>query len=289
MGKRGVSNKGLGGFALPVFFLFLMVFFLSNAAYSYAASVERVQPNTVEPNSTFEVVFKIRGMTPDKLFTLEDSLPKGFAVKDWNVFGSKESKGEISIRSKEGRFGWSFTPSSTTAIIKYTASSPSVNGQYEFNAVYFDPAGQGRSTKSILVKRIVCGDSVCDSGETPASCPSDCSSKAATPPKKVKKINNPPPAIHHKRSKGGALVVLIVLFLLTVFAVAAKFKLFSRLKSRRETGLVNERAPPKRHSHPDELGEEEVIDDTLMQDESKDAKDKKREQGPPPEDELPEL
>jgi hypothetical protein len=150
----------------------LMALLVSTAAF--AASVSRSMPLRLDPGSTLTVAFQIEGTTPNEAFAIEDKLPSSWTVADWSVTGAKEAKAQITTRFQAPLFAWSFTPSGTSATLSYTVTLPSTEGTYTFDAVWFDRSGQSRSTQSLQVRPIKCGDGMCEGAENSDSCIQDC-------------------------------------------------------------------------------------------------------------------
>lgn len=164
--------------------IFLAIFALMATA-AYAGTVSRNMPSRIEPGTTLTVTLSISGATADKLFTLEDVIPAGLKIKEWTVTGAKEAKEAIGIREKDNRFGWSFTPTSSSVTVEYKIDLPSSEAAYTFGKiVWFDPSGQGtESTSSTLtVAAIKCGDSICEGNENSDNCVQDCPRPAPAAP-----------------------------------------------------------------------------------------------------------
>jgi hypothetical protein len=144
------------------------------AASALAASVSRSMPARADPGSVLTVTFYINDATANEAFAIEDKLPAGWTITDWSVTGAKEAKEQITIRFEPPKYGWSFTPSGSSATLSYTLTLPSTEGSYTFDAVWFDRNGQSRSTQALAVRAVRCGDGVCESVENSDNCAADC-------------------------------------------------------------------------------------------------------------------
>ncbi len=166
----------------------LMAFFVIFALMAtavLAGSVSRSMPSRIQPGQTLTVTLSISGATADKSFTLEDVIPAGLKIKEWTVTGAKESKEAISIREKGNNFGWSFTPTSSSANVEYKIDLPNNEATYTFGKiVWFDPSGQGTeaSSPALTVATIRCGDAICEGSENSDNCVQDCPKPAAPAP-----------------------------------------------------------------------------------------------------------
>lgn len=163
---------------------FLVIFALMATAV-LAGSVSRNMPSRIQPGQTLTVILSISGATAGKLFTLEDVIPAGLTIKEWKVTGAQEAKEAISIRQKDNRFGWSFTPTSGSATVEYKIDLPNSEATYTFGkVVWFDPSGQGTESSSpaLAVANIKCGDGICEGTENSDSCVQDCPKPAPPAP-----------------------------------------------------------------------------------------------------------
>lgn len=161
--------------------MFFIVFILM-ASMALAGSVSRSMPGRIQPGQTLTVTLSVSGATAGKLFTLEDVIPAGLKIKEWKVTGAQEAKEAISIREKDNRFGWSFTPTSDSASVEYKIDLPNSEAAYTFGKiVWFDPSGQGAESASpiLTVAAIKCGDGICEGSENSDNCVQDCPKPAA--------------------------------------------------------------------------------------------------------------
>lgn len=198
------------------------VLILLTMSFVTAVSVTRSLPSRVDPNSAVKVRLIISGATADSLFTVEEELPSGININEWSVTGAKEAKTDITTRITGNRYGWSFTPTSSSATIEYGidvgASSVSFG-----SLIYFDPSGQGKVDGSTLrVAAITCGDGICEGNENSDNCESDCP-RAAKPaaPKEEVKVEEPEEEV--KKSNVGLLIILgIVILGLVIYLFVKK-------------------------------------------------------------------
>ncbi|MBI2133572.1 hypothetical protein HYU11_02720 [Candidatus Woesearchaeota archaeon] len=147
----------------------------------FAASVSRDMSARVGPGDSVTVVFNLASLEVGKTFTLEDDLPDSFSFVSWEVSGV--DRASVNHRAAEGnRHGWSFNATQAAMQIKYVATAPSLSNAYDFDAVWFDSSGQSRDKKSMLVKAILCGDTVCEGNENNNLCPADCPLPQETTP-----------------------------------------------------------------------------------------------------------
>jgi len=139
-----------------------------------AASVTRELPARADPSKEATIKLIITNAKPNELFTLEEELPQGIKITDWTIIGAKESKQDIKTRIIDNRFGWSFTPTASTATIIYKIMAGSANLNFG-TLIYFDSSGQGKVDSQVLrVAPVVCGDKICEGTETTATCSADC-------------------------------------------------------------------------------------------------------------------
>lgn len=203
--------------------------FLFLIASVFGATVRRDMPSRIEPGKELTVTFRITDATIGKVFTLEDKIPTEFKIKEWSVIGAQETKDKISTRFQGNRYGWSFTPATSTVKIIYKIDIPSTaSGDYNFDAVWFDPTGQSRNTKTLTVKPVVCGDGVCESGENYNNCPSDCPKPVTQPkpeaPKEASKPVQKPPIKEEKEGTPIILLTVVIIIVLIIYFIFRKKK-----------------------------------------------------------------
>jgi hypothetical protein len=208
------------------------VIFLLVIGLAIAVDVTRDMPDRIQPGSALTVTFNIANAQIDKLFTLEESLPSGLTITAWNVEGSKEPKDSIDTRMKENRYGWSFTVGDSTLKITYTINIPSeLSGDYTFEAVWFDPSGFNRDTKTVTVAPVICGDGICEGDESPDSCPADCKvtpPPPSPPPTEPEEVVTPPEQPVRGLSIGFIVRILVVIAVIII----AIYIIYSKKKQR---------------------------------------------------------
>ncbi len=205
--------------------LMLLVLAVAVSSFALAASVSRDMPSKASPGETVTVTFNVNGAEAGKLFTLEDDLPDTWKFASWEVSGAKEEKSAINHRAASGnRHGWSFTAKDANVKISYIVQAPSVDGNYDFDAVWFDSSGQNRDKKSVTVRTITCGDTVCEGNENTDNCLSDC-------PKPAEAVPSPaPPAEKQPAKKESPTQVIIAVAAVAVIAILAAFLMMRKKK-----------------------------------------------------------
>ncbi|MBI2107729.1 hypothetical protein HYU10_00585 [Candidatus Woesearchaeota archaeon] len=194
--------------------IYLSVFLLA-VSMAFAASISRELPSRADPNSELTVNLRISGADPSGVIALEETLPAGITVKDWTVTGAKEAKAEIQTRTKEGRFGWTFTPTSSSASVEYKITLGASDVTFG-SLVYFDKAGQGKvDARTLRVAPITCGDGVCEGSENSDNCAGDCPKPAAPAPAPEVKA----PEVPEPTKGSGALVALVVVIVIIAGAL----------------------------------------------------------------------
>lgn len=165
--------------------MLVMVFALLVLSTSvFAASVSRNMPSRVSPGDDIQMTFSISGVTIGEVFTLEDQAPQGWKVDAWSVSGAQGGIEGVDYRFvAANRHGFSFTAESANPTISFTVKVPATaaNGDYSFDAVYFDSSGQARTPGTVTVRTITCGDGVCEGGENSDTCLADCPAPAPPP------------------------------------------------------------------------------------------------------------
>jgi len=153
----------------PLLYAVLFIMVISSAS---AATVKRSMPSFAEPGKNATIAFDITNAKTGKLFTIEDSVPAGFALLNWTV---SSYEGSVETRFMDNKYGWSFTPNSALFKVAYSVEIPFyANGTYNFSAVWFDPDGMDRDSASLEARVMVCGDSICEAPENCESCNADC-------------------------------------------------------------------------------------------------------------------
>src|SRR3989338_3794270 len=190
------------------------ILILSTSAF--AASVSRGMPNRVSAGEDIQMTFSVSGVTVGELFTLEDQAPQGWRVDAWDVSGAKGGRGGVDYRfvAAENRHGFSFAAETASPTISFTVKVPTTaaNGDYNFDAVYFDSSGQSRSQGTVTVRTITCGDGVCEGGENSDSCLADCPVAAAPP------AEEPGQEAAEGASGLTSVIILVVVVILLVVA-----------------------------------------------------------------------
>ena len=192
--------------------LLLAVFVCALMSFSVmAASVSRNMPSRVSPGEDMAISFSVSGVTADELFTLEEKVPLGWAVLSWDVTGAKGGKDKVNYRyvSSDNRHGFSYASESSSSQITLNVKVPSTAiGNYNFDAVYFDSSGQGKSQATLTVRTITCGDGVCEGSENTGNCVKDCPAPAPQQPAPSTPSAPLPPA--KKPTSNGTLIVVVV-------------------------------------------------------------------------------
>ena len=201
-----------------------LAIFLLTMSMAFAASVSRSLPGRADPNSELTVKLQISGADSSGLLTLEEVLPEGMTVKDWTISGAKEEKSAISTRIVDNRYGWSFTPSGSSATIEYTIDLGSSDASFG-SLVFFDKAGQGNiAAQTLRVAAVTCGDGTCEGGENSDNCEADC--PKAAPPAEPTPTEEPKPIEAPSKTSwpGWATFLVIVVVGLVVYFVFVKKK-----------------------------------------------------------------
>lgn len=179
-----------------------------------AASVSRNMPSRVSPGDDVAVTFSVSGVKAGELFTLEDQVPAGWQFASWDVVGAKGGKDKVNHRyvAADNRHGFSYESEGSNSRISFNVKVPATAslGTYNFDAVYFDSSGQGRSQGSVTVRKIACGDGVCEGSENTQACVADCPAPAPQPASAPTQPSAPVPAAKKPTSKGTLYVVILV-------------------------------------------------------------------------------
>lgn len=196
----------------------------------YAASVSRSMEPRVGAGDKFTVTLTAAGVPVGELFTIEDDVPDGWLVSNWQVSGAEGGREAVKYRfvAADNRAGWSFTASASTVAVTYDVRVPAdaARQSYNFDAVYFDSSGQGRSQASVAVRDITCGDSICEGSENSDTCLQDC--PVAPPPAPVRGAG----AEGRAAGLGAGTIVLIVV----VIALAAGYFIYTSMKKKQVKG-----------------------------------------------------
>lgn len=178
-----------------------------------AASVSRNMPSRVGSGDDLAVAFSVSGVKAGELFTLEDQVPAGWQVASWNVVGAKGGKDKVNHRYvvADNRHGFSYESEDSNSQITLNVKVPATAslGNYNFDAVYFDSSGQGRSQGSVTVRKITCGDGVCEGSESTQTCVADCPAPAPPPLPSVQLPAEPIPPAKKPTSQGTVVVVVV--------------------------------------------------------------------------------
>lgn len=202
---------------------YLMVFLFA-ISFVFAASVSRDLPQRVDPNSELTVKLQISGADSSGLLTLEEELPEGMTLKDWTVTGAKEAKEAISTRVTDSRYGWSFTPSGSSATVEYTIDLGSSDVSFG-TLVYFDASGQGKTDPQTLrVAAITCGDGICEGAENSDNCEADCPKPAPPTEAPSTPVEEPKPIEAPSKAPAAWAIAAVVVILGIVLIVTYQKK-----------------------------------------------------------------
>jgi hypothetical protein len=201
-------------------YLLALLLIISIAA---AASVTRDLPARAEPNKEAVINLIIINAKPNELFTIEEELPQGIKITGWTITGAKESKPEIKTRIIDNRFGWSFTPTASTATIIYKIMTGSANLSFG-SLIYFDSSGQGKvDPQTLKVAPIVCGDKVCEGSETSDTCNADCPAPVKKPVVQPPVAEQKPPVSEVKKPSALATILVMVAVFMTIVIIVLGF------------------------------------------------------------------
>jgi predicted S18 family serine protease len=205
-------------------FPLMVVLLLVVSSSAFAASVSRgFSAVRVSPGDIVSVTLSASGVPSGEIFTLEDTVPQGWLVSNWNVQGAQESRDAIQYRfvAADNRHGWSFTAASSDVVITFDArvSAAASSSDYKFDAVFFDSTGQGRNTGIVTVRSITCGDGVCEGSENSDSCVADCPVPQAAPP--ASDVTAPEQQPSEPSSNGTTTAIIVAV--LIVLGLAAFF------------------------------------------------------------------
>jgi hypothetical protein len=197
---------------------------LLTASIAFAASVSRELPGRADPNSEITVKLIISGADTTGLLTLEEELPQGIVIKDWNVIGATEPKTEINTRDNGNKYGWSFTPSGSSATVEYKITLGAGNAAFG-TLVFFDRSGQGSvAGQTLRVAAITCGDGICEGAETSDTCVADCPKPAEPTTPTTPTTPAEPEPTTAKKSPAGLIIMVVAIILAIVLIVAYQKK-----------------------------------------------------------------
>ncbi len=207
----------------------LLLLFFAMAMLStsvLAASVSRSMPSRAAPGEDITVTLSASGVPVGETFTLEEERPAGWNLISWDIKGYQGDVTDVQLRTVENRLGYSFLASTSNPVITLVFRVPTTaaNGNYAFDAVYFDSSGQSRSQGTVTVRTIACGDGVCEGSENTDSCPSDCPAAPVVTPPETPTTEPSGEAV----SAGKASIIGVVV--LVVVAAVAVFLYFRRKK-----------------------------------------------------------
>ena len=198
----------------------MVVMMLLAVSTVYAASLSREAGSRAAPGETFTVTFSITGIEAGQEVAIDEIIPDKFELADWNVEGSKESKGDVTHRAQGNRHTWAFTAATGSPKLTYSIVIPSdANGDYSFNTVYVLPPAKMDNLENVLTVRVIkCGDHVCEGNENSDNCEADCPKQEPVQDVKetIKEVA--------KSNKVGWIIfmVIVVVGLIVYFAMTKK-------------------------------------------------------------------
>ena len=118
-----------------------------------STNVIRRMPETIEPGNIIEIQFDIEKPIPSELFTLEETYPTRFTLINWTIQGLDDN---ITTRTQNNNFAWSFKPRETNASITAQFETPDTIplGNYTFSAVWFDKRGFSQDQTKLEITNI---------------------------------------------------------------------------------------------------------------------------------------
>ncbi len=195
----------------------LLIVLLIAVGSATAATVSRGMPDRIAPGTTATVTLTASGLTANDQFTLEETLPPGTKLLEWNVVGSKEDKSSIQTRVKDQSNAWSFTTTGDSATITYKVQVlSSTKGIGEFTAVYFDKSGFNKGGKSVTFT--AASTETPKPAAQPPTTPAAQPEPASTPAEQIK---TPTPA-KSSSSWWIAVLVLVIVGLVAYFWMGKK-------------------------------------------------------------------
>ncbi len=191
----------------------------------FAADVSQsFDPSRPAPGETVKVSMKVSNTAVGETFTIENQIPTGWNLQSWDVSGAEGGKDATSYRNAgSNRHGFSFTTSSASPTVTLTVTMPSgtSDGDYGFDAIYFDSSGQGRNQANVNVHTISCGDGTCEGSENSDNCAADC-----TPPPPPPPPSEPEPEAEEPEEteeEGGSNMLIIILVLAVIIGAGVYF------------------------------------------------------------------
>lgn len=186
------------------------------AAPVLGATFSRDMPAKVDPASEFTAKLNIPDAVAGESLTIEETLPSGVVLKSWDIIGTKESKTALlgdakKYRVKDGAYAWSVIPTGPVTIT-YTATSPSNEGNLDFNAVWFDKSGFNKNSFTLSVATAAAAPAT-EQPPAPVASPTPVPTPAATAQKPA--AQTPKPA---SQSTSGAGTWAVILGLIIVIA-----------------------------------------------------------------------
>jgi len=156
-------------------FLYIIFLFIS-INLVLALTVTRDMPTSTGSGKNITVTFNIQDADINSLFTLVETIPSSFTILDWFVDGSEEIP-EETMTVANNVYTWTFTPIISNPLISYSVSVPlTATGQHTFSAEWADSSSQ----RILTITSALCGNGVCDVGETESNCASDCKVEQTT-------------------------------------------------------------------------------------------------------------
>ncbi|HJN57264.1 MAG: hypothetical protein QF436_00880 [Candidatus Woesearchaeota archaeon] len=178
----------------------LLVMSLLALSAVFAASVGRDMPARVDPGAEVSITLTLNGAPAGEGVAIEDTIPNTISLKSWEISGSEEAKDDVSYATKasqkEGfdRHSWAFTASSGSPSITYKIDAPSAEGSHEFETRWITSEGFSKSSATLNVRTVTCGDGICEENENSDNCEADCpraEAPAPTPVEEPKPVEAP--------------------------------------------------------------------------------------------------
>jgi len=158
----------------------VLVFLIAPIKMVSSAQITRDYPKIVEANKIFKMNVTFGFAYLLKNATYVETLPSGFTIRTWDMTGIKENTDSLQVKVTGSVYSWAFTPNDTITTLTYLVLSPQTEGNYSFKGEVTDWTVKSPIEGNVIVKKLGCGNGICETTENYSVCPQDCQASSST-------------------------------------------------------------------------------------------------------------
>ena len=143
---------------------------------SYGITFDVKAPEYVAPNSNVSTQLVMQGSAD--VVDVGIVVPKGITLNSWDIYGLPKSNVNYTVEEVYGKTMYHFKINNVdkqSTLVTYFKVTSSGKLDYVITYKYGNFTSMAYKSSYIKLKEAVCGNGICEPGETPYNCPTDCS------------------------------------------------------------------------------------------------------------------